>query len=87
MIFKVEKLVEDLEYWIFIGMADDIIECPRQRIEYQHYVDKYRDRDYNDIPKLVLADLKKEVESFPWYKRPTFWKLIILNFKKVLRII
>jgi hypothetical protein len=77
MIFSVKKLYEDLEYWIFIGIGDDIIDFKDQRPEYRALVDKWGE------PKLVLVALKEELK-LPFYKRPTFWHLLKVNFRKVL---
>lgn len=79
MIFSVKKLRDDLEYWIFIGIGEDIIDFKDQRPEYRHLVDKW------DEPKHVLVALNEELK-LPWYKRPTFWHLMKINMKRILRL-
>ena len=84
---SVRKLYENLEYWIFIGIGDDIIYMPNQRLEYQHLVNKYKVLgDDLEILKLVMHDLKDEL-ALPWYKRPTFRVLLKLKIKRILHMI
>lgn len=78
MNWSVKKLHDDLEYWIFIGIGDDIIELQEQRLEYKPLVQKYND------PSHVLSALRYELE-LPWYKRPTFWHLVRLNLKRLIK--
>jgi hypothetical protein len=77
MIFSVKKLKDDLEYWIFIGIGDDLIELRDQRLEYAPLIDKWGE------PKSVLVALNQELK-LPWYKRPTFWHLVRLNIKRTI---
>lgn len=79
--FSVKKLHDDLDYWIMIKIGDDIVTLKSQRQEYQPLVEKYR----GDVEGVLVA-LKFELK-LPWYKRPTFWHLVRLNFKRLLRIV
>lgn len=93
--FSVKKLHDDLDYWIFIQCGEDIVELKDQRAEYQHLVQKNRFKcekfingtcvsvvRNDDIPMDVLKDLALELK-LPFYKRPTFWHLVRLNFKRL----
>lgn len=82
--FSVKKLRDDLDYWIYIGIGDDIIELKSQRLEYKHLVERYQHRP--DCVPQVLWALEHEL-SLPWFKRPTFWHLVKLNLKRTLHII
>ena len=90
--FSVTKLRDDLVYWIFINCGEDIIVLRDQRIEYQHLVKeaklKMLDKKltYAEIPLWVQTKLDLELKN-PWYKRPTFWHLVKLYFKKKMRIL
>ncbi len=80
---SVKKLIEDLEYWIFIGIGNDLLELKSQREEYSIYIEeaiKLRIPE-QDIPKYVLIRLKDELYE-PFFMRPTFWLLVKLLFKK-----
>lgn len=94
--FSVQKLYNDLDYWIFIGIGSDIVDMPIGRMEYQHLVKQNKFKAYewvngqvssvipnDNIPNSVLADLAKELK-LPWYKRPTFWHLVKLNIKRII---
>ena len=76
---SVKKLHDDLEYWIFIGIGDDIVRLKSQRLEYAPLVEQFSG-DY----EAVLVALKFELK-LPWYQRPTFWHLVKLNFKRFFR--
>ena len=78
--FSVQKLHDDLDYWIHIGMGDDIVDLKTQRIEYQTLVEQSKTTQNDDIPTMVLLLLKNELK-LPWYKRPTFWQLLKLALK------
>lgn len=69
MTLDVEKLRDDLELWIQLGIDDDIVRLPDLRPEYQHLIAQYKNTES------VLTALKAECR-LPWYKRPTFWKLL-----------
>ena len=83
----VKKLYDDLDYWIHIGIGDDIVNLPDHRPEYQHLV-KQNLKKYNHelerelIPGLVLIDLNFELKK-PWFMRPTFWVLLWLQIKRI----
>lgn len=84
--FSVKKLYDDLQYWIFIGIGDDIVDMPTNRIEYQHLVIRaIWDRKNSNIatPNLVLQYLKEETLE-PWYKQRTFWVLVKLYILRVI---
>lgn len=68
------KLIYDLEYWIFIQTADDIVNCPDNRKEFQHLVKEFQSlkTPVENIPAKVLIRLKQEAD-LPFWKRPTFW--------------
>lgn len=81
--FSVKKLYDDLEYWIFIGIGDDIVELKSQRPEYKHLVELFRDYP-QETPQLVLGTLREELKQ-PVLFRKTFWHLVKLNFLRLLR--
>lgn len=78
------KLIYDLDYWLHIGTGDDIVNCPDNRPEFQHLVKEFKAQNVpaDKIPGKVLIRLKQEAE-LPWYKRPTFWRLVKLFFKRL----
>jgi hypothetical protein len=80
------RLIYELEYWIQIGIAGDIVTCKDQRPEYSQLVDKcFADKvAVEKIPYTVLSALKKEA-NLPFYKSPTFWRLVSLWFKKLFK--
>lgn len=79
----VQKIYDDLDYWIMIGIGDDIVNIPDHRPEYQHLVARAKliSDDPQNIPILVLRLLKKELEK-PVILRPTFWRLAWISAKK-----
>lgn len=82
----VEKLRDDLEFWLFITIGDDIVRLPEQRPEYQHLVKKVRKteplaRTNEEIALTVLYFLKRECEK-PTLLRPTFYRLLWLSVKQ-----
>lgn len=81
------KLIYDLEYWIQIGIAGDIVISRDQRPEYAPIVELYLKESVppEKIPGKVLVHLKKEAEIV-FYKRPTFWRLVLLNIKRLFLI-
>lgn len=81
------KLIYELEYWLHIGTGADIVDCPDNRPEYQHLVSKLKAKHVpkEKIPTEVLLEMKKEAE-LPFYRRPTFWHLLKLQFKRTLRL-
>lgn len=78
----VKKLYENLDYWLHIGIADDIIHAPDQRKEYQHIVRELKAGGYSDeaIPDLTLIELETELK-LPFYKQRTFWRFMFLKIK------
>jgi hypothetical protein len=70
-------LYDDLDYWIFIGIGDDIVTLKDQRPEYLPLVEKFKGN-----PDVVLIALKQELAQ-SWYSRPTFWHLVKLNIKRM----
>lgn len=75
MTLSVKKLRDDLELWIQLGIDSDIVDMPDLRPEYQHLLDKYKNT------QSVLTALNIECR-LPWYKRPTFWRLLKLEITK-----
>jgi len=83
----VQKMHDDLDYWIHIGIADDIVNLPAHRPEYQHLVKKLMPYKAlaEEIPKLVLKELKYELCSH-WIFRPTFYVILWFKLKGILKI-
>lgn len=81
------KMIYDLEYWIHIGIGDDIVNSPDSRQEFKHLVEfeKARNTKPEKIPGQVLLRLKSEAEVI-WFKRKTFWVLFGLSIKRLFRI-
>lgn len=77
---SVQKMHDDLDYWIHIGLGDDIVSIPDHRPEYQHLVKRHKAAELSEIPKLVLADLKLQLTK-PWYQQRTFWVLLMRRAK------
>lgn len=79
----VQKMFDDLDYWIMIGIGDDIVKIPAHRPEYQHLVNKFKVTysDPDTIAKLVLDELKDELKK-PFFLQPTFWKLLWLRIRR-----
>lgn len=75
----VKKLHDDLDYWIHIGIGDDIVMIPDHRKEYQHLVKQWKsiNLEPKEIAKLVLIQLDLELKK-PWFLRPTFWRILWL---------
>lgn len=82
----VQKMRDDLDYWIHIGIGDDIIFAPKARAEYQHLVKPLREQKIAEeaIPAIVLEALDREMK-LPWYRRPTFWRIIRITILKAFR--
>ena len=76
-------MIYDLDYWLHINTAMDIINCPDNRKEYQHLVSKFRALKVpaENIPAKVLVELKSEADKC-FLKRSTTWHLTKLFFKK-----
>lgn len=81
---SVQKLHDDLDYWIMIGIDDDIINCPDHRPEYQPLVRKVKKRKPEHQTKLVLWLLKQQLKrSFLF--RSMFWWLVWIRFKGIVK--
>lgn len=81
---SVQELHDELDYWVFIGIGDDIVRAQAHRKEYQHLVRALQKKDVpdSDIPKLALKRLKLELKSKPFF-RPTLYWLIWLEVKRL----
>jgi len=83
-----EALYKELDYWKFIKIADDIIDCPAQRPEYKHLVrralkvvDGCAIEGWKSwVVDIVLQELARENKR-PTYLRPTFYYLLFLEIK------
>jgi len=85
---SVKRLYDELDYWIHIGIGDDIYKIPHHRPEYQHLVKKWslKAPENAKIPSLVLSDLQKELK-LPFFLRPTFYRLLWLSLsRKITRL-
>lgn len=80
------RLIYELEYWIHIGIADDVIRAPEARREYSHLVKEFKEQQIPDesIPGKIVVRLKQEAE-LPFYKQPTFWHLVRLQIRKLFK--
>lgn len=87
MIWSLWRLIYDLEYWIMIHIADDIYNCKEQRPEYAHLVDECVAQNIKPerIVAEVLTKLKAETK-LPFWKQKTFWHLLRLNLRKIVRL-
>lgn len=83
---SVKKLYADLDYWLLINIADDIIDLPDQRKEYSKLVKVVQkvlpDCPKEDIPKWVLRLISYQLER-PLIFRQTFYWLVWLRIKKL----
>lgn len=81
---SMKKMRDDLDYWIHIGIGDDIIYAPKSRSEYQHLVKPLIDQKISKeaIPAIVLEALDREMK-LPFWRRPTFWRIILVLILKV----
>lgn len=78
----VKQMYDDLDYWIHIGIGDDIIKLPNHRPEYQHLVRKFWSaEDPLIIQAAVLESLKRELQK-PWFMRPTFYQILKLKLMR-----
>lgn len=71
-------LKDNLDYWIFIGIGDDIVKFKAHRKEYQHLVNlaKKRNVKTNNIPRFVNWYLKRELTRSIWFTY-SFWMLLL----------
>lgn len=83
---EINKLIAELDYWIFIGIGDDIVTLKDQRPEYNHLVDlaKKRNIKTKQIPKFVLKYLKLESKKVPILTK-TFWALCMYKLKTMFK--
>ena len=77
----VQSMHDDLDYWIHLGIGDDIIKLPEQRIEYQHLVKKFGTMRDNEICDAVLFSLRQELLR-PNFLRPTYYRLLWLRLTR-----
>ena len=79
----VKRLIDELSYWIHIGIADDITQAKEHRPEYQHLVKEAKNRGAPDhrVPRMVLFLLKKESKR-PFLFQVTFWRCLYLKVKR-----
>lgn len=80
------RLIYELEYWIQIGIADDVVRVPESRQEYAHLVKEFKAQHIPDefIPGRIVVRLKQEAK-LPFYKQPTFWHLVKLSIRKLFK--
>lgn len=78
----IQKMRDDLDYWIHIDLAEDIINAPEHREEYQHLVKMFSKRtdEKRLIIALVMGELDRQLQ-LPSLLRPTFWILKYLTVK------
>lgn len=83
---SVKKLYSDLDYWLLINIADDIVSLPDQRKEYSRLIKVVQrvlpDCPKEDIPKWVLRLISYQLER-PLIFRQTFYWLVWLRIKKL----
>lgn len=79
----VQKMIDELSHWIFIGIGDDIVRSTEHRLEYKHLVEAAKDRGAPDrrVPRMVLFCLKQESKR-KWYLQRTFWHVFFLTIKR-----
>lgn len=79
----VKRLIDELSYWIHIGIADDITQAKEHRPEYQHLVKEVKNRGAPDhrVPRMVLYLLKKESER-SFLTQVTFWRCLYLKIRR-----
>lgn len=60
-----KKLYDDLDYWIYIGIGDDIVKARDQRPEYKSLVliAENRGIDKDKIPRVVKYLLMKQINK------------------------
>jgi len=81
----VDQMIIDLDYWIFIGIGDDIYRCEGHRPEYRRIVNQLKRCGIKDanLPELTLIELKRQAKQCILLQ-PTFWFLLFLETKKLL---
>lgn len=80
--FSVQKMHDDLDEWIHIGVGYDIVDLRDQRKEYAPLVQTAIIERAEDIPRHVLKQLKYELKE-PWYNRPSFWHCVSLFIRRL----
>jgi hypothetical protein len=96
-LLSVRKLHDDLDYWRYIGTADDIFRATEQRREYKHLISKWdkllekeiktksKEADFFDwYSQVILFDLKNQLAK-PLLLRESFYHLCKHNLKMLLR--
>ena len=85
---SVIRLYSELDFWILINIADDIVKAPEHRQEYKLLVNKAKSLNIptDSIPKAVRTMLRRESQK-PFYKQKTFYWLLWLAVKKKLSIL
>lgn len=65
------KMLSELQTWIDLDMAHDIVDLPGARAEYQPFVKMAKLANADDIPQWVLEHLKsKVVQKIEMIKKP-----------------
>lgn len=82
---EIKKLYDDLDYWIFIGIADDIVNCKDQRPEYKPLVliAENKGIDKSKIPRVVRYLLHIEKSKSLFFSKVA-WLLLTLKVKSKL---
>lgn len=82
---SIKKLIDDLDYWEFIGIDSDIVDMRNQRPEYKPFVEQAEafKLEGKQITYHVLESLKAELTK-PWYSRYKLY-LLKLTVIKLLR--
>lgn len=83
---SLKKMRDDLDYWIHIGIGDDIVYAPRAREEYQHLVAPLLGQKVpvENIAPIVLEALDREMK-LPIWKQPTLWILLKVSILRFIR--
>jgi len=82
--FSTQKMYNDLDEWIHIGVGYDIVELRDQRKEYAPLVKIAIEERTEDIPRHCLRQLKYQL-TVPFYKRPIFWHCVRLFVRRFFR--
>lgn len=83
---SLKKMRDDLDYWIHIGIGDDIVYAPRAREEYQHLVAPLREQKVpvENIAPIVLEALDREMK-LPLWKQRTLWIALKVSIQRFFR--
>lgn len=81
----VQKMHDDLDYWIHLGIGDDIVKAPQARPEYQHLVRRAAEAEISkeSTPDFVRYLLRNELKR-PAVLRSTTYRLIWLRIKRTI---